>query len=464
MAGQPTDPETTQPEPADGLTGGSGTPPPASDAPGGPAAGANTQQPGADAPAAAGDREARRPAGRRRWPPFGKARTGRRSARDEGVPASPRTSGDETARQGVPGQAGGTRPRPSPRRAAGSGQPGGQAADAGARSAGASQGDKKARRQRDRSARATAERRTAMREAAARRGAAAEAADLLWTRPPEKPSRYSWPAQLSDMTHGWLDGRRGLPRLPELAEPKPRAGLAAPAGEPRAMPFPATASPAAIVGPGPAAAGPAVGEEVPTAPPAWLQTPRMVLLRRQALELIRAEEEAYIKDCARYRSELSRFHRLRDSAAEVLGQARNALELARQPLSEEGLLARRLAEQKSRQDYPESFVRARRQAEWERRVTAASQAVREATTQLAYATREAELRENLIRDRMAVARAAAHRHHEFHIRRIATYLQQLARTHKQGADLNMLLIRYQVGPNLPEWTANPPAANEGSGQ
>ena len=35
-----------------------------------------------------------------------------------------------------------------------------------------------------------------------------------WTRPPEQPAPYRLPARLSDMLHGWLDGRRGIPELP----------------------------------------------------------------------------------------------------------------------------------------------------------------------------------------------------------------------------------------------------------
>jgi hypothetical protein len=187
----------------------------------------------------------------------------------------------------------------------------------------------------------------------------------------------------------------------------------------------------------------------------------MVLLCRRALELIRAEEQAFIADCAAYRRELSHFRKLRDAADEDLNQARATLARAQRPLTDHELSARRLAE-RSTQDRPDSFVRSRRQAEWERRLALAMQAVQAATAQLAEATREAELREGLTRDRTAVARAAALSHHEFHMRRISTYLQQLVRTHKQGADLNMLLMRYPIGPDLPEWTRNPRASDESS--
>lgn len=35
-----------------------------------------------------------------------------------------------------------------------------------------------------------------------------------WTRPPEQPAPYRLPARLSDMLHGWLDGKRGIPEVP----------------------------------------------------------------------------------------------------------------------------------------------------------------------------------------------------------------------------------------------------------
>jgi hypothetical protein len=347
-------------------------------------------------------------------------------------------------------------------------RPGGQQAggqQAGAWQAGGKGGETGAGRQRKLSARATAERALAAQEAAARRrSAAAAAAELLWTRVPEKPTRYRLLTRLSDMRHGWLDGRSGLPRLPEFPKLTSAVEPAAPFQPAAAMPLPSYApAPApvpAITGP-PSAAESSLVTAVPATPPAWLQTPRMVLLGRRALELARAEEQACVADCAAYRNGISQFRKLRDAAEEDLNQARATLALAKHPLTEHELSTRRLAEQ-STQDRPESFVRGRRQAEWDRRLAAATQAVQAATARLADATREAELREALIRDRVAVARAAALRHHEFHMRRIATYLQQLVRTHKQGADLNMLLMRYPVGPGLPEWTRDTHASDGAS--
>ena len=271
------------------------------------------------------------------------------------------------------------------------------------------------------------------------------------------------------MCHGWLDGRHGLPRLPELSPPSVAGELAASAHEVAVTPFPIPAAqtvPAVQTAHGVPAVPAAAQSPAPVmavAPPTWLQTPRMLVLWRQGLELIRAEEEACLADCAAYRSELSRFSRLRDTAVKQHEQAMHELARARCPLTDPELSTRRLAEQRT-QDRPDSLVRARRQTGWERRLARATQAANVATAQLAGATREAELREGLRRDRIAAAQASALRHYEFHMRRTATYLQQLVRTHKHGADLNMLLMRYPAGPELPEWTRNPHASDETSSQ
>jgi hypothetical protein len=155
-----------------------------------------------------------------------------------------------------------------------------------------------------------------------------------------------------------------------------------------------------------------------------------------------------------YKGELSRFRSAQDAYEAACQDAKAVLERAQRPLTEPELSVRRLAEHDP-SERPDSLVRARRQAEWERRLAAAMHLTQAAAAQVAEATREAQLREELIADRIAVARAVALRHREFHLRRIATYLQQLMRSHKQGTDLNMLLMRYPVGPDLPEWTRGP---------
>jgi len=290
----------------------------------------------------------------------------------------------------------------------------------------------------------------------------AAAADLLWTRPPAKPTRYWLPTRLTDMGHGWLDGRRGLPRMPEVTAPSPPSE-SAPTGGTAETPFLVHAVQTVPDAQAPPAVEEAPAATVPVTPPSWLQTPRMRVLWGQARELIRAEEEACIRDCSAYERELRQFQKARDAVEKQHEQALAELARAQRPLTDPELSTRRLAEQSPR-DRPDSLVRARRQTGWERRLARAAQKANAVTAQLADATRESELREGLSRDRKAVARTAALRHYEFYMRRTATYLQQLVRTHKQGTDLNMLLMRYPVGPELPEWTRNPPTSDETSSQ
>ena len=122
---------------------------------------------------------------------------------------------------------------------------------------------------------------------------------------------------------------------------------------------------------------------------------------------------------------------------------------ARSPLTDP---EREPALRRDEQRRPAGLVRARRLAGAERRLADAEQVHRSVMVRLAEADREAQLREELIKDRAAAAQAAARRHHELAMRRIATYLQQLTRTHPHGAELSRLLMRNPVGADLPEWT------------
>ena len=432
MTSEPDDPGT-QPTPSRG----SGAPGPAGPA-NGPAA------PSPNGTSTASDSTQRTPAN-------GSVRPADNAAQINGFQAGATSRGSRSTwqRTGRPQNAGGGSPR--------SGSP-------------VAQGDGTGRippaagRQRRLSSRATRDRAVAALEAAAsRRAIAAAAADLLWTRPPEKPTPYRLPARLTDMCHGWLDGRRGLPHLPEIIAPNPPSGSAPPTGEVPLTPLLVHAAQTVPDARTPPAAEGFPPVAVPVRPPTWLQTPRMLVLWGQALELIRAEEEACIRDSSAYLSELRRFQKARDTVAKRHEQALAELARAQRPLTNPELLSRRLAEQSTR-DRPDSLVRTRRQTAWERRLAEAALGANMATAQLADATREAELRHELRRDRIALAQAAAHRHYEFCMRRTATYLQQLVRTHKQGADLNMLLMRCQVGPELPEWTRKPHISDETSSQ
>jgi hypothetical protein len=232
------------------------------------------------------------------------------------------------------------------------------------------------------------------------------------------------------MAQGWLDGRHGLP----LVSPVGRVGPAADSGRETAV------QADAVIAPG--------------RPAPWLWTPRMEVLSRQARELIEQEKERLDESQVVLKRESAHLLKLRDAVAGQVAAAEQRLAQARDPLSAADRDQRRFAEQDTRRR-PAELVRARRQTGWERRMDAAEQDYQSLILQLAEATRESGLRAELIRDRAEVGRAAARRHHELALRRIATYLQQLIRRHEHGAELNRLLIHYCVGPDLPEWTIDP---------
>lgn len=252
-----------------------------------------------------------------------------------------------------------------------------------------------------------------------RRETGQPAASSPWTRPPEQPARYRLPARLSDMIHGWLDGRHGIPLLPP--DPLP---------------------------PGPEEPA---GASVDTPAP---RTNRMEILTRQASELIEGEKIRCGEDSAVLKQEAMRFLMIRDAMTGEAAVTEQKLGQAQSPLSDQQRDARRLAEHDTQQR-PAGLVQLRRQTAWERQLAAAEHRHQAVIARLAEANREARLREELIRDRGAAARAAARRHHELALRRIATYLQQLVRTHPQGAELNRLLVDQPAGPDLPRWTREP---------
>ena len=183
-------------------------------------------------------------------------------------------------------------------------------------------------------------------------------------------------------------------------------------------------------------------------------------LSREARQLIEREKIQFGDDWAVLKQKSAHSLKLRDALTEEAAVAGEKLERARSRLSPQDRDERRLAEQDAC-IRPVALVRARRQSAWERRLVATEQQHQSVTARLAEATREAQLWEELICDRAAMARAAARRHDELAMRRIATYLQQLVRTHRQGADLNVLLMEYPVGPGLPEWTRDPAPGQSG---
>lgn len=296
-----------------------------------------------------------------------------------------------------------------------------------------------------------------------------------WTRPPAQPAAYPFFTRLSDRLHGWLDGRRGIPVIPGLAA-EGANGSAARGTRDGDTAGGDTAGGGAVDGGavdgdtrggGAADSGTAGGSPpavrnahangvAPSRPRPGLfplGTPHIQMLSQQALERIQKEEISYREECVGLKSEYARFLGEHDALGGQLVTASERLERARRELTPGDLASRRVAEADA-VTRPDDLVRRRRRAQWERDLARAERDFNEIAERHMTAAREAMLRQDLIRDRAAVARAAARRHSELAQRRIATYLQQLVRTHRQGPDLNMLLIGQPVGPELPEWVTS----------
>ena len=281
-----------------------------------------------------------------------------------------------------------------------------------------------------------------MRPVANRAGTAADgrAAASPWTRAPEQAARYGLAARLSDMLHGWLDGRRGIPVLPPVPDPADSAD-GTPGGEPN------------LGGKSDGEAVPASGP-APLGEPAQVSTQRMKVLSSLAGELIALEETRLIEDRSALERQAARFLADRDALSRDLALAEARLRQATNPLTIEQREDRRFAERDA-QARPVTLIRARRHSAWERRLGAAEQQHKSVLARFAEADRQAKLRQDLIRDRIELAQADARRQYELALRRIATYAQQLVRTHPQGRELNRLLLSHPVGPELPAWTDDP---------
>lgn len=288
---------------------------------------------------------------------------------------------------------------------------------------------------------------------AARRGTAADRSNSNWTREPERAGRYGLAARLSDMLHGWLDGRRGIPAI---------------------SPRPSTADGAAFA---PEAAAPAGGllrdreaeadqpsgsRQFPSAsaPAAGMQTrvstQRIKVLTSQAGERMAEEAARLIEDRGRLEREAMPFLADRDVLTDELARAEAKRLQAADPLTDGQRRERRLAE-RDQQARPETLIQSRRHEAWQRQLGAAEQDHKAVLSRFAEADRQARLRDDLIRGRIELAQANARGHYELAMRRIATYAQQLVRTHPKGAELNQLLVSHPVGPDLPAWVEDPDA-------
>jgi hypothetical protein len=279
--------------------------------------------------------------------------------------------------------------------------------------------------------------------------AAARPAPAAWTRAPEPAARYPLLARLSDMVHGWLDGRNGIPQLPEIRA-VPGAGDRTSGMESGSEPDQADEAAAA-------------DQLVPADDPPKVGTPRIEVLSRLAGESMAHEQARLIEDRAVLERESARFLATRDALSRELALVEGRLQQASGPLTDEQREDRRIAEHDSRAR-PITLIRARRDRAWERRLGTAEQQRGSVLVRFTEAERQVRLQEELIRDRVELAQADARRQFELALRRIATYAQQLVRTHQQGAELNRLLLSDPVGPQLPGWITEPDAGMPGAGE
>jgi hypothetical protein len=243
-----------------------------------------------------------------------------------------------------------------------------------------------------------------------------------WTRPPERPSSYRLRDRLADMACGYLDGRKGIPELIRPTEPD----------EPPQQP---------------ADAGPA-------SPPLRVRTPRIDAIIHEANVLIETEHCNLIEERALLRRQLTESEAALDSSAEESLTTAARLAGAHVGLTAQQLEQRRLAEADQR-NRPLALVMARRKSAWDRQLASAERRNQAVTAQASQARHQATLSRDLMADREEAARAAARRHQELAHRRIATYLQQLVRTHPEGRKLNDSFSEFQVDPELPEWAREP---------
>ncbi len=182
-------------------------------------------------------------------------------------------------------------------------------------------------------------------------------------------------------------------------------------------------------------------------------------LRVLARELIGQERIALLTYMAPIQEELSRLRAQQSDLESRLAAAQRALEKLRDdPPKDEDLKERRMAEgDVSRR--PDRLVRDRRLAEYARRCTEAEAAYLAFAAELARVSQGIRAHENALARRLAIARTQAHRVHEHIWRRVATYWQQLVRSHRYGPELNKRL--HPVGPELPRW-AQESADSQGS--
>src|ERR1039457_1285849 len=171
-----------------------------------------------------------------------------------------------------------------------------------------------------------------------------------WTRPPEQPAPYRLPARLSDMLHGWLDGRRGIPEVPNgrTSAASMAAASDSETGDPKLSDSPDIAK--------------------PQIRPPTLWTPRIEVLIRRSRELIEEERIRFADDWSELKRRSIEYQLSLDPLKEQVTALEERLNQARVQPSNAELGKRRLAEQDAG-SRPETLVSARRQAAWDRRLS-----------------------------------------------------------------------------------------------
>jgi hypothetical protein len=266
-----------------------------------------------------------------------------------------------------------------------------------------------------------------------------------WTTRPAEPSGYGPLARLSDMFHGWYDGKR---RIPLLVAGEPSDG-ATPDGTTSEDESPGEETPEAVS-----------VHEAANELRVW--TPRIEVLGREARQAIAREKRSLDEAQAGVAKRLGKARAEKQTLEEKIKLAEEDLGLARRPQPEEERTTRRLAERDSR-THPDAFVRQRRQAEHARKLAKAQRGYLALIARHAEVSESEEALREAINRRNSAAQAAAWQHYERGQRRIATYLQQLVRSRKrEGPRLNQIIPLHPVGPDLPSWLGEPtPLAEPG---
>ncbi|MEU5907869.1 hypothetical protein ABZ780_26290 [Micromonospora sp. NPDC047467] len=241
-----------------------------------------------------------------------------------------------------------------------------------------------------------------------------------WTAAPARPVRYLPHQALADWFHGWRDGKRGVPALPRQA---------------------------AAEEDGTNLAGTIPGADFDQSR-RLVTTPRLETLRRRAEEQIAKEEVVFLAARDPITRELRALTPAIEQWRRRAAEAAAKLSSAREAPADEDLKERRTAET----DRPDSLVRQRRLAEHARRLASAELAHERACGHLeVHLRRQAEITETLGHQKRAF-QARKRRLEEHAGRRVATYWQQLVRSHDDGPELNSQLR--PIGPELPGWTGS----------